>query len=42
VLVARWLEKVKAKAISLSHPVWTVLPPCALATYKVLMPSAPE
>jgi hypothetical protein len=41
-LVARWFERKRAKPISISHPVWALLPPSALATYKVLMPGATE
>jgi hypothetical protein len=40
-LVARWLERVRAKPIPVSHPVWTALPPCALENYKIIMPQAP-
>jgi hypothetical protein len=39
-LVARWLERVGAKPIPLSHPVWTVLPLCALENYKIIVPQA--
>jgi hypothetical protein len=40
-LVARWLERMGAKPISLTHPVWALLPPSALETYKLLVPQAP-
>jgi hypothetical protein len=41
-LVARWLERVRAKPISLTHPVWALLPPSALKTYELLLvPQAP-
>jgi hypothetical protein len=40
-LVARRFEQVKAKPISRTHPVWALLPPWALETYKLLVPQAP-
>jgi hypothetical protein len=40
-LVARWFERKRAKPISISHPVWALLPPSALETYKMLVPQAP-
>jgi hypothetical protein len=40
-LVARWFERKWAKPISISHPVWALLPPSALETYKMLVPQAP-
>jgi hypothetical protein len=41
-LLASWLERVRAKPIPLSHPVWAVLLHSVLATYKVLIPGATE